>query len=104
MEGSLTTDFMNSKTYYVYILRNRSGNFYIGITSNLVKRVWEHKQKFVRGFTKKYNIDKLIYYEIYNDPETAIAREKQLKNWNRKKKIDLITKMNPKFEELIITE
>jgi len=91
-----------NKTYYVYILRNRSGNFYIGITSNLIKRVWEHKNKFVKGFTEKYNIDKLIYYEIYSDPETAIAREKQLKNWNRKKKINLIVKMNPKFDELVI--
>jgi len=91
-----------AKIYYVYILRNRSGNFYIGITSNLVKRVWEHKQKLVKGFTEKYNIDILIYYEVYHDPETAIVREKQLKNWNRRKKITLITKMNPKFEELII--
>lgn len=91
------------KTYYVYILRNHSGNFYIGVTSNLIKRVWEHKNKFVKGFTEKYNIDKLIYYEIYNDPETAIAREKQLKNWNRKKKILLIIKMNPKFEEIMLS-
>ena len=78
--------------------------FYIGITSNLVKRVWEHKQKLVDGFTKKYNVNTLIYYEIYEDPETAITREKQLKNWNRKKKIILITRMNPKFEELVINE
>lgn len=69
----------------------------------MIKRVWEHKNKFVKGFTEKYNIDKLIYYEIYSDPETAIAREKQLKNWNRKKKINLIVKMNPKFEELVIS-
>lgn len=88
----------------MYVLRNRSGNFYIGITSNLVKRIFEHKNKFVKGFTAKYNIDKLIYYEVYSDPETAIAREKQLKNWNRKKKINLIVKMNPKFEELVISE
>jgi putative endonuclease len=88
------------KQYYVYILRNFSGNFYIGITSNLIKRVWEHKTKLVEGFTKKYNINLLIYYEIFSDPETAIIREKQLKNWSRKKKIVLITKMNPKFEEI----
>lgn len=88
------------KSYYIYILRNNSGTFYIGITSNLSKRVWEHKNKFVKGFTEKYNIDKLIYYEIYSDPENAILREKQLKKWNRKKKINLISKMNPKFEEL----
>lgn len=102
VEGSFSTVIIG-KPYFVYILRNRSGNFYIGITSNLIKRVWEHKNKFVKGFTEKYNIDKLIYYEIYSDPETAIAREKQLKNWNRKKKINLIVKMNPKFEELVIS-
>lgn len=101
MEGSYTTELMN-KQYYVYVLRNKSGNFYIGITDNLVRRLWEHKSKFVKGFTEKYNIDKLIYYEIYNDPETAIEREKQLKNWNRKKKIMLITKLNPKFEEITL--
>jgi len=88
------------KSYYIYILRNNSGTFYIGITSDLVKRVWEHKNKFVKGFTEKYNIDKLIYYEIYSDPENAILREKQLKKWNRKKKVILISKMNPKFEEI----
>jgi len=93
-----------NRTYYVYILRNRSGNFYVGITSNLIKRIWEHKNKFVKGFASKYNIDKLIYYETYSDPETAIAREKQLKNWSRKKKINLIIKMNPKFQELVISE
>ena len=87
----------------MYILRNRSGNFYIGITSNLIKRVWEHKNKLVKGFTEKYNIDILIYYEMYSDPQNAAAREKQLKNWNRKKKVNLIVKMNPKFEELVIS-
>lgn len=91
------------KTYFVYILRNHSGNFYIGITSNLMKRIWEHKNKFIDGYTRKYNINKLIYYELYNDPITAIDREKQLKNWNRRKKINLITKANPKFEEIIMT-
>ncbi|MBI4039083.1 GIY-YIG nuclease family protein [Candidatus Daviesbacteria bacterium] len=89
-----------SKQYYIYILRNKSGNFYIGITNDLVRRLWEHKNKLVKGYTEKYNIDRLIYYEVFNDPETAIAREKQLKNWNRKKKILLITKFNPRFEEV----
>ncbi|OGK14518.1 hypothetical protein A3C98_05680 [Candidatus Roizmanbacteria bacterium RIFCSPHIGHO2_02_FULL_37_15] len=88
------------KDYFVYILRNYSGNFYIGITNNIGKRVWEHKNKLADGFTKKYNIDKLVYYEIYNNPQNAIEREKQLKNWNRKKKINLIIKLNPKFEEI----
>ncbi len=90
------------KSYYIYILRNNTGNFYIGITSNLIKRVWEHKNKSFEGFTSKYNINKLIYFEEYQDPETAILREKQLKNWNRKKKIDLIVKQNPKFEEIML--
>lgn len=92
-----------SKSYYVYILRNNSGTFYIGFTSNLIKRVWEHKNKVVEGFTQKYAIDKLIYYEEYGDPETAILREKQLKNWNRRKKIELIVTQNPKLEEINIS-
>ena len=92
------------KQYYVYILTNDSGTLYIGITSDLIKRTWEHKNKVVKGFTKKYNIDKLIYYEIYSDPENAILREKQLKGWVRKKKFALIRKVNPTFEELVVNE
>jgi putative endonuclease len=92
------------KSYYAYILRNDKGLFYIGITDNLIKRVWQHKNKFTDGFTAKYHIDQLIYYEIYDDPENAILREKQLKNWNRKKKIVLISKTNPKFEEIKLGE
>lgn len=60
------------KSYYIYILTNSSGTLYIGVTSNLIKRVWEHKNKVVKGFTEKYNIDKLIYYETFSDPENAI--------------------------------
>lgn len=92
------------KIYCVYILTNNSGTLYIGITSDLVKRLWEHKNKVVIGFTEKYNIHKLIYYEIYENVEQAILREKQLKNWNRKKKLALIRKINPKFEEIILNE
>jgi len=92
------------KSYYIYILTNDSGTLYIGITSNLIKRVWEHKNKVVKGFTEKYNIDKLIHYEIYEDPEQAILREKQLKNWSRAKKLVLVRKANSKFEELVIAE
>ena len=101
MEGSNKS--VARKQYYVYILRSLSGVFYIGITYDLVRRIYEHKQGFVDGFTKKYKVNILIYYEVYGDPWAAIAREKQLKNWNRKKKIALITKANPKFEELVIT-
>ena len=91
------------KSYYVYILTNRSGTLYIGVTGNLEKRIWEHKQKVVEGFTKKYNIDKLIYYEEYNDPLTAIEREKQLKRWNRKKKDWLIASVNPSLNEIEVS-
>ena len=93
---------INRKQYFIYILRNNSGNFYIGITSNLQRRLWEHQNNVVKGFTQKYNIHKFIYYEIFENPEAAILREKQLKNWNREKKILLISKINPKFEEILL--
>jgi len=89
------------KYYYVYILASqRNGTLYIGITSNLIKRVWEHKNKFVDGFTKKYNINKLVYYEQYSDPENAIKREKRLKKYNRKWKLNLIEEVNPNWKDL----
>lgn len=84
----------------VYIMTNHSGTLYIGVTSNLMRRVWEHKEKLIKGFTKKYNIDKLVYYEQGEDMINAIAREKQLKGWNRKKKIGLIEKENPNWLDL----
>ena len=93
---------MVKKRFYVYILSNEAGMFYVGVTNNLVRRVWEHKNKVVEGFTKKYNITKLIYYEEFLDSLNAIEREKQLKNWSRQKKVMLINKVNPKFEELNI--
>ncbi len=87
--------------YYIYILANkRNGTLYIGVTSNLAKRVYEHKNNIIKGFTKKYNIHKLAYYEITNDVESAIRREKQLKNWNRKWKLKLIEKNNPEWIDL----
>ncbi len=79
----------------VYILTNHSRTLYIGVTSNIQRRIWEHREKLIEGFTKKYNIDKLVYYELIEDMPTAIAREKQLKGWSRKKKIALIEKENP---------
>lgn len=78
----------------------RNTTLYIGVTGNLPKRVWEHKEKIVKGFTKKYNIDKLVYYEVYSDPLSAIEREKQLKNYSRKKKEELINKENPEWRDL----
>ncbi len=88
------------KEYYVYIMTNKSRTLYTGVTSNLVKRVYEHKQKLVPGFTTKYNISKLVYYEITNSIEAAIAREKQIKGWLRRKKIALIESQNPEWRDL----
>lgn len=87
--------------YYIYILTNMNNTvFYIGVSNNLVKRIYEHKNKFVDSFTSKYNLNKLVYYEIFTDILTAISREKQLKKWNRNWKINLIKKFNPEFKDL----
>jgi len=88
------------KQYYVYILTNKSKTLYTGVTNNLSRRLYEHKNKLIDGFTKKYNIDKLVYYEIYNTPDEAIAREKQIKGWLRKKKVALIESMNKEWMDL----
>jgi len=93
---------MFEKQYYVYILTNKSNTLYTGITDDLYRRLYEHKNKLTPGFTKKYNIDKLIYYEVFDDPESAIQREKEIKGWTRKKKMELIKKVNPNFKELEI--
>jgi putative endonuclease len=90
-----------SKQYFVYIMANKHNTvLYTGITSDLKKRVYEHREKLVSGFTKKYNISKLVYYEMYQDPENAILREKQLKAGSRQKKIDLINTMNKEWMDL----
>ncbi|GAG66457.1 unnamed protein product [marine sediment metagenome] len=73
---------------------------YTGVTSDLKKRIWEHKEKMIKGFTKKYNINKLVYFEIFNDPENAILREKQIKAGSRNKKIELIKEINPEWKDL----
>ena len=86
--------------YYVYILTNKSGTIYVGVTNNIKKRVYQHKNKLVEGFTKKYNIDILLYYEPFSDINSAIAREKMIKGWVRKKKIELINTINPNWIEL----
>ncbi|BAZ25101.1 excinuclease ABC, C subunit, N-terminal [Kalymmatonema gypsitolerans NIES-4073] len=86
--------------YYVYILTNRSKTLYTGVTNDLIRRVYEHKQKLIPGFTQKYNIDKLAYYEDTVDVTAAIAREKQIKGWLRVKKIALIESMNPEWHDL----
>ncbi len=81
-------------------MTNRSGTLYTGVTNDLVRRVYEHTNKLVEGFTKKYNIDKLIYYEEIVDINSAIAREKQIKGWVRKKKIELINSKNSEWKDL----
>lgn len=89
------------KQYYVYIVTNKpKGTLYTSITSNLSKRIWEHRNKAAKGFTNKYNLDKLVYYEIYDDPENAIKREKRLKFWLRNWKLELITEKNPTWKDL----
>jgi putative endonuclease len=89
------------KESYVYILASQcNGTLYIGLTSNLIKRIWEHKNKVVPGFTKKYDVINLVYYEIFNDITLAAGREKRLKEWKRQWKIDLIQKSNPKWNDL----
>lgn len=89
------------KDFYVYILTNyEETTFYIGVTSNLLKRVWEHKNKIKEGFSSKYNLSKLVYYEMTNSSIDAISREKQLKRWHRQWKISLIKEFNPNFNDL----
>jgi len=91
------------KTCCVYILASeRNGTLYIGVTSNLLKRMWEHKNKSVKGFTEKYTVNKLVYFEQTQDMRSAIQREKQLKKWNRSWKLKLIEKKNPKWNDLYL--
>ncbi len=89
------------KYYYIYIMTNRKNTvLYTGVTNNLRRRVYEHKEKLVKGFTKKYNITKLVYCEVFDRIEDAIMREKQIKGGSRQKKIDLINSMNKDWRDL----
>ena len=89
------------KNYYVYILASKkNGTLYIGVTNNLLKRVKQHKQRSIEGFTRKYNVDKLVYFEQTENVHLAIQREKQLKKWNRKWKMRLIEEFNPEWQDL----
>jgi putative endonuclease len=88
------------KTYCVYILASDSGVLYIGVTNSLTRRVWQHKQKLVPGFTSEYNVTKLVYYDVFEDVRAAIQREKQIKRWSRVKKVLLIERKNPKRLDL----
>ena len=87
--------------YYIYILTNWNDKvMYIGVTNNLKRRVYEHKNEVIDGFTKKYHVHKLVYYETTTDVKAALEREKQLKGWRREKKNSLVTDMNPNWKDL----
>ena len=88
------------KSYYVYIMTNRSKTLYTGVTNDLIRRVAEHKQKALPGFIQRYNIDRLAFFEETGDARDAIAREKQIKGWSRAKKIALIESINPEWKDL----
>jgi putative endonuclease len=92
---------MDEKLFAVYIMMNKMKTVnYTGVTSDLVGRVWQHKNKVYDGFTKRYNINRLVYYEFLGSSESAIAREKEIKGWSKDKKIELITSENPHFKDL----
>jgi len=89
------------KTYYVYLMASqKNGTLYVGVTSDLVRRVWEHKHDVVEGFTKKYQVHRLVWFEASTDVTAAIHREKQIKKWNRQWKVNLIEKENPEWADL----
>lgn len=101
LRGDAVAIPFNRKQYYVYIMANKINTvLYTGVTSDLKKRIWEHKEKVIDGFTKKYNINKLIFFEMHNDPENAILREKQIKAGSRTKKVELIIGINPEWKDL----
>jgi len=89
-----------NKKYYVYIATNKSDTLYIGVTNSLERRMYEHKNKLIKGFTEKYNINKLVYFQEFYTPEEAINAEKKIKGWTRVKKINLIKSINPDFKDL----
>ncbi len=89
------------KTYYVYIVSNfTNSTLYVGVTNDIVRRVYEHKNKLVEGFTDRYNINKLVYVEECNDINAALEREKQIKRWRREKKVAIINELNPEWKDL----
>ena len=93
--------FLKDSQFYVYLLTNRPyGTLYTGMTNNLMRRVWEHKNKINEGFSKRYGLDKLIYFEIFKSSMEAIKREKRIKKWKRQWKIELIETINPKWKDL----
>jgi putative endonuclease len=90
-----------ARQYYVYILASRiGGTLYIGVTNDLIRRVYEHREKLADGFTKKYDVARLVYFEVHSEIEAAITREKQMKKWNRAWKVRLIEESNPNWNDL----
>ncbi len=92
-----------SKTYYVYIMSSRSKVLYTGVTNDLERRVWEHKNNVVKGFTERYSVHQLVWYELHETMESAIRKEKMLKNWKRVWKLELIERSNPNWQDLYET-
>ena len=90
----------NHRSYYVYIMTNPSRTLYTGITSNLRRRVYQHKSKTIAGFTSRYNINRLVYFEVFHDVRNALAREKQIKAWTRAKRLALVESKNPRWDDL----
>jgi len=88
------------KTFYVYIMGSESGTLYAGMTSDIKRRVYEHRNHLIPGFTDKYNVERLLYFEVISDPASAISREKQIKAWRREKKVALIDSMNAAWNDL----
>ena len=95
-----TQNIMLTNQYYVYIMSSRSRVIYIGVTNNLQRRVWQHQQKLIEGFTQRYNVTRLVYYEVTGDVHSALERKKELKGWRRSKKVALIESMNPVWRDL----
>src|SRR5262249_34291990 len=104
LEGPLNDhspiDSSGLKQYWTYIATNRSKTLYTGVSNDLPRRMWEHKNRVVAGFTSKYLIDRLVYFETTNDVRAAIAREKEIKGWRREKKVRLIESVNPDWKDL----
>jgi putative endonuclease len=99
--GNLDTDFNKMKNYHVYIMTNKpNGTLYVGVTNDLTRRSYEHRNSLIDGFTKKYNLKMLVYFEVFDRVEYAILREKRLKKWSREWKIDMIEKSNPGWMDL----
>ena len=98
--GVIMKNMPTNRQYFIYIMTNRSGTPYIGLTNDIKKRIYQHKNKLINGFTKKYNIDRLIYFETFSDVYSAIDREKTIKGWLRKKKTELVNEVNPQWRDL----